>query len=207
VLYFLRNFFYKINIGGTTMKRLMIKYISSILLLMTIPFLVICGENQTQSKKKSETQVSETKKGEEENKMEYKVKKSDSEWKEQLTPEQYKVLRQKATERPFTGKYDDFYEEGVYKCAACGAVLFSSETKYNAGCGWPSFSESTSDDNIAYEEDNSLGKKRTEILCSQCGGHLGHIFDDGPAPTYKRYCVNSASLQFEESKVDSTEDK
>tara|TARA_A200000113_G_scaffold116615_1_gene104635 strand:- start:171 stop:1004 length:834 start_codon:yes stop_codon:yes gene_type:complete len=121
---------------------------------------------------------------------------SEQEWKEKLTPEEYHILREKGTERPFTGEYDKFYEDGNYKCAGCGTELFSSSSKYDSGCGWPAFYEALPE-KIEESEDNSFGMKRIEITCENCGGHLGHVFNDGPQPSGLRYCVNSISLDFE----------
>lgn len=118
-------------------------------------------------------------------------------WREKLDPEQYRVLREKGTERPFTGKDWNTKDEGVYKCAGCGTELFTSDTKFDAGCGWPSFFKPENTQTIEEKADYSHRMIRTEVLCANCGGHLGHVFDDGPAPTGLRYCINSASLDFE----------
>lgn len=129
-------------------------------------------------------------------KMDENKTKSEQEWAEELSPEQYRVLRQCGTEAPFTGKYVNFKEDGYYYCAACGAKLFSSETKYDSGSGWPSFYAAADTSNIEEVLDKSHGMIRTEVKCKKCGGHLGHLFNDGPNPTGMRYCINSASLDF-----------
>lgn len=128
--------------------------------------------------------------------------KSEAEWKDRLTPEQYQVLRQGDTERAFTGEYWDTKKDGVYRCAGCGEKLFSSDTKFESQSGWPSFFQPMGEDTIDEEADRSYGMVRTEIKCANCGGHLGHVFDDGPNPTGLRYCVNSASLDLEETETD-----
>lgn len=129
-----------------------------------------------------------------------KIKKTDEEWRQELTEEQYRVAREKGTERPFTGAYDNFYQEGLYKCVCCGNPLFSSGTKFKSGCGWPSFSSPIDTDRIDESRDTTHGMIRVEVLCSKCDAHLGHVFEDGPQPSGLRYCVNSASLKFEEKK-------
>ncbi|MCJ7650460.1 MAG: peptide-methionine (R)-S-oxide reductase MsrB [Candidatus Lokiarchaeota archaeon] len=123
-------------------------------------------------------------------------KTKDDEWRKKLTKEQYHVLRNKSTERPFTGEYWDNHEKGEYFCVGCGALLFDSETKFESGCGWPSFYVPKDEENIETKTDRSLGMHRTEVLCKKCGGHLGHVFKDGPKPTGLRYCINSISLDF-----------
>jgi peptide-methionine (R)-S-oxide reductase len=156
-----------------------------ILLLLLTSGLLACGQ-QHQSSPMNNNNKS----------MENKSNKTNDDWRKLLTPVQFNVLREKGTERAFTGQYDDFFDDGTYYCAACGAKLFTSSAKYNSGCGWPAFFEPADSANMLFRKDLSYGMVRTEVLCARCGGHLGHIFDDGPKPTGQRYCINSVSLQF-----------
>jgi len=153
------------------------------LLILIIPFSLMACNGNSQNTNPTNAMNNEN-----------KVVKTDEEWKKVLSPEQFHVLREKGTERPYTGKYYLSTEKGVYVCAACGAELFRSDKKFDAGCGWPSFSDVVDSSKVVYTKDYSAGMVRTEITCARCGGHLGHVFDDGPTPTGLRYCINSLSI-------------
>jgi peptide-methionine (R)-S-oxide reductase len=158
------------------------------LILLVIAFSFIACNGNSQNDPASTQKPKST--------MSDKVVKTEDEWKKVLSPEQYNVLREKGTEMPYSGKYYLHKEKGVYVCAACGAELFRSDTKFDAGCGWPSFSDVVDSSKVVYTKDVTHGMVRTEITCAKCGGHLGHVFDDGPAPTGLRYCINSVSVDF-----------
>jgi peptide-methionine (R)-S-oxide reductase len=166
---------------GTVQKRSFLNFIIPIFLYSIIP-IILCSCTEKEAPMKPQ----------------FPVQKTDAEWKKELTPEQYRVLRQAGTERPFTGIYTDHDKPGLYRCAACDAELFASGSKFHSGCGWPSFDAAAKAGTVILRPDNSLGMERTEVLCAGCGGHLGHLFDDGPTATGMRYCINSAALKFEE---------
>ena len=164
-----------------------------IYIVMILVILTGCISLKTISKQES---LSTEQSNNGEKNMIKKVEKTNKEWKEVLTPEQYRVMRKRGTEKSFSGQYNEHYEKGIYYCAGCDTPLFSSETKYDHGSGWPSFTAPFDENYIEYLEDNSLFRRRTEARCAVCGAHLGHVFDDGPGPAHKHYCINSVSLDF-----------
>lgn len=169
----------------------MLQQLYSRIILASIVMLPLLSSCQSRSHENDPNQ---------QNTMSEPLKLSENEWRNKLTPIQFNILRQKGTERPFTGEYYNHFESGVYHCAGCDVALFRSDTKFESGCGWPSFFEAATKGSIEYKKDMTYGMIRTEVLCSKCGGHLGHVFDDGPEPTGKRYCINSGAITFQSDK-------
>ena len=192
--------------GRSIRQKFMKKFIPGLTLLAAVVLWSGCGSSSLPtSAVGAETTNNVARAAATNNNMSDKVIKSDEEWKKQLTPEQYRVLREKGTERAFTGQYWNTKDQGVYRCAGCGEELFVSYTKFDSGCGWPSFYAPFATNMITEAHDNTHFMQRTEVMCSKCGGHLGHVFDDGPKPTGLRYCINSASIAFEPKKDEKKE--
>lgn len=188
----------------TVKRETVVVFLLAVLSIILITLTTGCEKDKTvkNSTMPSTVAISEAKEKKVEKKgeikMDYEIKKTDEEWKKELTPEEYHIMREKGTERPFTGKYNSYKGKGEYKCAACGNVLFKSDNKFDSGTGWPSFDKAVDDKSIKLHKDTGFGMTRVEVVCGKCGAHLGHVFEDGPTETGKRFCINSCSLKMDE---------